>query len=556
MSLDVDLRRRLLTDMETETLNERLLLATQYACNQAGIKIPWGAAGRLVGDSVTEGAIVQHLAKLRNRLEEAGEDVPPVLRRGGGYRKNVDKVAKKKGKAKVPNKGRKSSSQSEDDDDYGSGSDKPSPKKEKAKETFKGHRKPRSVKTIPVKQENSDEEGLTLSNMARRQRRRVVSDDDSEYGKGKKRINGLTGQVIVAPYGRKSYDENDEDDGGDWEEVEYDDDDDGHHLDEGRKTVAAGAPFLEQEVDLEIDYNSEPPNPKSQIVKLPIGNGLKAKKVLRKCKRGGSSKSTNSGELLSPGSVAYRNDRRTRPEVQANLNRSLFDRHPGSNITGDTSESFSTFPMPSSISDHDLRRFGDVPYASGGMREMGRGTYPINVPYNDEIGFPNIDDVRQNDVAYPREYGSMTPAYGGLPVYDYTHQYGATSYGNPHYQGPANQLSRTGTSTKPDVYGHQASYNFQNYSDFQGKPMSSNDQSSPTMTASMFPTRVNRSPGYLEADESQIGGPYDMHTELHGGDGAQESCGDFEEVDRFDAFMDGLGYENHSEGEYFGLDKH
>ncbi|KAE8353503.1 hypothetical protein BDV28DRAFT_132994 [Aspergillus coremiiformis] len=34
-------------------------------------------------NNVTEGAIVQHLAKLRTRRVEAGKDVPPPLRRGG-----------------------------------------------------------------------------------------------------------------------------------------------------------------------------------------------------------------------------------------------------------------------------------------------------------------------------------------------------------------------------------------------------------------------------------------------------------------------------------------
>ncbi|RHZ61540.1 uncharacterized protein CDV56_108019 [Aspergillus thermomutatus] len=36
-----------------------------------------------MGHNVTEGAIVQHLAKLRSRRVDAGKDVPPPLRRGG-----------------------------------------------------------------------------------------------------------------------------------------------------------------------------------------------------------------------------------------------------------------------------------------------------------------------------------------------------------------------------------------------------------------------------------------------------------------------------------------
>ncbi|OOF92505.1 hypothetical protein ASPCADRAFT_133520 [Aspergillus carbonarius ITEM 5010] len=66
-----------------ENLNELLLLTVQSVCNTNSIKIPWADVARTMGHNVTEGAIVQHLAKLRSRRVAAEKDVPPPLRRGG-----------------------------------------------------------------------------------------------------------------------------------------------------------------------------------------------------------------------------------------------------------------------------------------------------------------------------------------------------------------------------------------------------------------------------------------------------------------------------------------
>ncbi|RAK96317.1 uncharacterized protein BO80DRAFT_497078 [Aspergillus ibericus CBS 121593] len=66
-----------------ENLNELLLLTVQSVCNTNSIKIPWADVARTMGHNVTEGAIVQHLAKLRSRRVAAEKAVPPPLRRGG-----------------------------------------------------------------------------------------------------------------------------------------------------------------------------------------------------------------------------------------------------------------------------------------------------------------------------------------------------------------------------------------------------------------------------------------------------------------------------------------
>lgn len=74
---------------ETVDTDIRLLLAIQYACNKLGVKIPWKDVAETMGTKFTEGAIVQHLSKLRTKREEQDKPNPPPLKRAGnGYHKN------------------------------------------------------------------------------------------------------------------------------------------------------------------------------------------------------------------------------------------------------------------------------------------------------------------------------------------------------------------------------------------------------------------------------------------------------------------------------------
>lgn len=109
-------------------MDKKLLLAIQSVCNTDGIRLPWDKVGELMGDRITDGAVIQHLAKIRQRMVSQGLDVPPPLRRGGGSiisttrsgsatvnRKAVSKKAK-------PKKGSESLStideNDEDDEDF------------------------------------------------------------------------------------------------------------------------------------------------------------------------------------------------------------------------------------------------------------------------------------------------------------------------------------------------------------------------------------------------------------------------------------------------------
>ncbi|KIW44218.1 uncharacterized protein PV06_05245 [Exophiala oligosperma] len=66
----------------TDDLDKEVLLVVQYACAEAGIKIPWGRVAEIMGPHFTEGAIVQHLAKLRTLMAKLEIPVPPALKRG------------------------------------------------------------------------------------------------------------------------------------------------------------------------------------------------------------------------------------------------------------------------------------------------------------------------------------------------------------------------------------------------------------------------------------------------------------------------------------------
>ncbi|KAL8726668.1 MAG: hypothetical protein Q9181_005957 [Wetmoreana brouardii] len=63
--------------------DKSLLLAIQYACNQRRAKIPWDLVAQTMGPKFSEGAIVQHLTKVRERCNEQGIPTPPGLKKGG-----------------------------------------------------------------------------------------------------------------------------------------------------------------------------------------------------------------------------------------------------------------------------------------------------------------------------------------------------------------------------------------------------------------------------------------------------------------------------------------
>ena len=121
----------------TDDLDKQVLLTVQYACNEAGVRIPWDDVAlkmcEMVGeDKFTGGAIIQHLSKLRSKMESHALKVPPPLRRGlsvnapskiyapGNKRKGGPSTAKtpKSSTARLErSKARNLKSEDEDEDD-------------------------------------------------------------------------------------------------------------------------------------------------------------------------------------------------------------------------------------------------------------------------------------------------------------------------------------------------------------------------------------------------------------------------------------------------------
>ncbi|KAJ5788739.1 hypothetical protein N7457_003729 [Penicillium paradoxum] len=84
-------RQRQLVRWDVDT-DIRLLLAVQYVCNKQGVKIPWKEVAETMGPKFTEGAVVQHLSKLRIKREEQDKPNPPPLKRAGNssYKKDAN----------------------------------------------------------------------------------------------------------------------------------------------------------------------------------------------------------------------------------------------------------------------------------------------------------------------------------------------------------------------------------------------------------------------------------------------------------------------------------
>ena len=53
---------------ERVEFHKKLLLSIQSECNAQGVVIPWNNVAALVGPTITGGAVIQHLAKIRIRV--------------------------------------------------------------------------------------------------------------------------------------------------------------------------------------------------------------------------------------------------------------------------------------------------------------------------------------------------------------------------------------------------------------------------------------------------------------------------------------------------------
>jgi len=107
-------------------LDKKLLLTIQSVCNSENVKIPWDKVAAIMGEHISDGAVIQHLAKLRQRMVAQKLEVPPPLRRGAGVIVSTafsgggsgrSKSAPSKTAKSTPKKGRSNTANDDDDEE-------------------------------------------------------------------------------------------------------------------------------------------------------------------------------------------------------------------------------------------------------------------------------------------------------------------------------------------------------------------------------------------------------------------------------------------------------
>ena len=175
-----------------EKLDQSLLLAVQFVCSREGIAIPWDGVGAVLDSRITGGAIVQHLAKLRLRLQDTDAPVPPALRRTGGAQRGIPprtdqaKPGKSAPASRSVNKRKKidDDSEGEMDDDPDGEYGKPPPKR-----INKLGKKAKKVKVEMEEDDDDDEMIVETSGLG--------DDDDDELAgpeHGNEHVKGLSAE--------------------------------------------------------------------------------------------------------------------------------------------------------------------------------------------------------------------------------------------------------------------------------------------------------------------------------------------------------------------------
>ncbi|MCJ1426798.1 hypothetical protein MMC29_004701 [Sticta canariensis] len=294
----------LVTDLQIDELDKKLILTIQYVCNADGIKIPWDKVGAIMGEGISDGAVIQHLAKLRQRMLSLNLSVPPPLRRGGGYaiptssggnlgssNSTLTKYTKKGIDRKTPSSAavsRKNKESLDVDKASDSGVYLENTRSKRVKSVSKGKRR-----NSKVEKGESDEDEKSFSDRAagRGKRRRGETSSTPRVGQEKK-DSKTSKPTVRARRSTIKYDELSESDSD--EEYEDSHSEDAEHEITEEEFVAAKATFLRSESPYDESESEEERNdsalgfiPKkdmsnssSKIVVLQIGNSKHARQFL------------------------------------------------------------------------------------------------------------------------------------------------------------------------------------------------------------------------------------------------------------------------------------
>lgn len=241
-------------------MDKKLLLTIQSVCNTDGVKIPWDKVGEIMGDQITDGAVIQHLAKLRQRMVAQGLSVPPPLRRGGaslistgysGSSYSPSKSTAARSTKAITNKASADATQvvkeeDEEDIDVDKASDPDGEFLETPSKRAKREPKGRKSK-IKKDSSDDDDEHVPKAEKAKGKRKRTQPEatkdkananlevDNAESAAASETLHGLSILPAVGRERRSSVDYADPDNNDDF--------DDEYHSDD--QYVAAGASFLE-----------------------------------------------------------------------------------------------------------------------------------------------------------------------------------------------------------------------------------------------------------------------------------------------------------------------
>lgn len=268
-------------------MDKKLLLAIQSVCNADGVKIPWDKVGKIMGDKISDGAVIQHLAKLRQRMVSQGLSVPPPLRRGGGSListgysggSSIMRSSNQNGGPPAPAQRNNEDDEDEFDvdkatdmeEDYGQARSKRTKRTKKNDDTawkLSAQRKGNVKKEVKIEDSDEDEDMIVKVENGKKRKREVKQ---TGLGMGK----GLPAQRNLEPgtRARRSSIDYAELNGG------YDSNDE-YGSGEGEEYVGAGAPYMkfaESEDDGEdLDEQSSPQSQSkavtpSKVVVLQVG---------------------------------------------------------------------------------------------------------------------------------------------------------------------------------------------------------------------------------------------------------------------------------------------
>ena len=289
---------RSVTDLQTDELDKKLILTIQYVCNADGIKIPWDKVGAIMGEGISDGAVIQHLAKLRQRMVSQNLSTPPPLRRGGGYAiqtssggnlgsssSRLTKNVKKATGASSSVASKKNGEDFDTDEASVSGAELKKNRSRQVRQDSKGKRRNSKAK------KDGDDEEESFSGRIEGKRKHQRGETGCTPSKGQAKEDAKTSKPAVRPrksaikYGEISESDSDED-----SEVRNSEDDEHNVIKE--EFVAARATFLRSESSYEesseerneslrsLNPKKAMRNSSSKIVVLQIGNSERARNLL------------------------------------------------------------------------------------------------------------------------------------------------------------------------------------------------------------------------------------------------------------------------------------